>query len=125
MIKIICTFLLTLIFLGIATVYMLYLPINVEKLSYNQHSIAISRDEQGIPHIQAENRRSFLYAWGYVTSEDRLFQCSFRRLFAQGRLSEYLGERTLPADLMMRELGLAKLAKETAARLKKENPEDF
>ena len=74
-------------------------------------NVSIERDSYGIPHIRAPSRRAFYYAWGHVMSEDRLFQCSFRRLFAQGRLSEFLGERTFQADVMMRDLGLSQLSK--------------
>jgi acyl-homoserine lactone acylase PvdQ len=56
-----------------------------------------------------------------VTAEDRIFQISFRRIFSQGRIAEFLGERGLQSDIMMREIGFNKLAKDITARLKKEN----
>ena len=55
-----------------------------------------------------------MYAWGYVTAEDRLFQMTFRRKIGQGRLSEYVGEKGVRIDKMMRELNFYGWAKKTA-----------
>lgn len=55
-------------------------------------------------------------------AEDRLFQCTFRNIYAQGRLSEFLGERTLNADIMMRDLGFPLIANAIKERMKKEDP---
>ena len=54
-----------------------------------------------------------------MLAEDRLFQICLRRLFGQGRVAEYFGERALQSDIMMRELGLNKLAKDITDCLKK------
>jgi acyl-homoserine lactone acylase PvdQ len=43
-----------------------------------------------------------MYAWGYVTSEDRLFQLAFKRLIGQGKLSKYLGKKALNVDKLFR-----------------------
>ena len=58
-----------------------------------------------------------MYAWGYVTAEDRLFQMAFRRRLGQGRLSEYVGEKGIRIDKMMRELNFYGWAQKTAQRV--------
>ena len=55
-------------------------------------------------------------------AEDRLFQISFRVLFAQGKLSQYLGERTLKVDINMRDLGLVQVAEHIVTRMEREDP---
>jgi acyl-homoserine lactone acylase PvdQ len=55
-----------------------------------------------------------MYAWGYVTAEDRLFQLSFKRLIGKGKLSKYLGPKALNVDKMFRELNFNYWAQRTA-----------
>ena len=59
-----------------------------------------------------------MYAWGYVTAEDRLFQMTFRRKLGQGRLSEYVGEKGVKVDKMIRALNFYGWAEKTAKRVK-------
>jgi len=105
----------------LAATYVLLNPPYTDTLLYQGEQISIERGAEGIPHIRAPNRQAFLYAFGYVTAEDRLFQMSFRRVFAQGRIAEFLGERGLQSDIMMREIGFNKLAKDIASRFKQED----
>jgi penicillin G amidase len=86
--------------------YLLFSPSYVSSLRFKGEDIRIERDRYGIPHLWAPSRISYFYAMGTVMAEDRLYQIVFRRLVAQGRLSEYLGERTLKLDTLMRDLGL-------------------
>lgn len=67
--------------------FIVFSPQYSTSLEFQGHKITIERDKYGIPHIIAPNRKSYYYAWGTVMAEDRLFQCTFRRLFGQGRLS--------------------------------------
>ena len=58
-----------------------------------------------------------MYAWGYVTAEDRIFQMSFRRLLGSGRLSEFLGEKALKVDQIFRELNMRGYSDKTEERV--------
>ncbi|HYN88777.1 MAG TPA: penicillin acylase family protein [Ardenticatenaceae bacterium] len=72
--------------------------------------VEIVRDRWGIPHVFAEHEDDLFFAQGYVHAEDRLWQMDFNRRFASGRLSEIVGEATLPLDRWTRVLGLRRSA---------------
>ena len=59
-----------------------------------------------------------MYAWGYVTAEDRLFQLAFRRKLGQGKLAQYVGEKVFKVDKMIRELNFHGWGEKTAKRVK-------
>lgn len=62
---------------------------------------------------------------GTVVAEDRLFQITFKSYALQGRLSEFLGEKSLDHDKFMRELNLRKWADLRAERFRKENETEY
>src|SRR5688572_20765941 len=68
--------------------------------------VEIVRDGEGIPHIFAASERDAWFALGYAHAQDRLWQMEFQRRVAAGRLSEFLGERALDTDRLMRTLGI-------------------
>jgi penicillin amidase len=68
--------------------------------------VAVLRDARGVPHLRASSFDDLLYAQGYVTAQDRLWQMDLNRRLAQGELSEIFGERTLRMDIENRTLGL-------------------
>lgn len=72
--------------------------------------VQITRDEEGVPHIEAESLRDLYMAQGYVHAQDRLFQMDLSRRQASGRLSEIFGDRALETDKMFRTLGLRRAA---------------
>ena len=74
--------------------------------------VVITRDEVGIPRIDAASQRDAGYALGYVHAQDRLWQMDFMRRLGNGRLAEVIGEPGLPSDRFTRTLGLAGLARE-------------
>ena len=82
-----------------------------------QAAIEVLRDGEGIPHIFAKSDRDAWFAMGYVHAQDRLWQMEFQRRIAQGRLSEFLGERAFDTDKLMRTLGIARMAERIVARL--------
>lgn len=67
--------------------------------------VEIFRDAQGVPHLRAQSLEDALFAQGYVTAQDRLWQMELGRRLAAGELSEILGERTLRFDIENRTLG--------------------
>jgi len=77
----------------------------------------IVRDPEGVPHIFAKSERDGWFAMGYAHAQDRLWQMEFQRRIAEGRLSEILGERAYSVDLLMRTLGIARMAERVVERL--------
>ncbi len=83
--------------------------------------VQVLRDSHGVPHIKAESLEDLVFAQGYVTAQDRLWQMDLSRRIAQGRLSELFGPRTLHSDIMNRTLGLKQAAERGVDEL---DPED-
>jgi penicillin amidase len=77
----------------------------------------IVRDAEGIPHVFAASEQDGWFAVGYAHAQDRLWQMEFQRRVAQGRLSEFLGERAFDTDRLMRTLGLQAMAERIVAHL--------
>jgi penicillin G amidase len=73
-------------------------------------AIDIVRDADGVPTIIARDDEDAAFGLGFVHAQDRLFQMELMRRYAAGRLSEILGPQALPADRLMRVLGLYRLA---------------
>jgi len=67
-------------------------------------NVIISRNEFGIPKIDAKNKEDMFFAIGYVHASDRLFQMDMIRRLATGRLSEVMGKRTLNIDKRYKDL---------------------
>ncbi|QJX02604.1 hypothetical protein HML84_14495 [Alcanivorax sp. IO_7] len=57
-------------------------------------TVAIKRDDYGVPHIFGDSRADALFGVGYVTAADRLFLLDVLRRAGRGELSRFLG----PAD---------------------------
>ncbi|RLQ91632.1 penicillin acylase family protein [Falsibacillus albus] len=72
--------------------------------------VEVIRDNEGVPHIQAENEHDLYFAQGYVQAQDRLFQMDLSRRQASGRLSEVIGASTIDRDKFFRTLGLRRAA---------------
>ena len=75
--------------------------------------VIVTRDEEGVPHIQAENEYDLFFAQGFVQAQDRLFQMDLSRRQASGRLSEVFGEMAIDTDKRFRTLGLRRSAEES------------
>jgi len=72
--------------------------------------VEILRDEDGVPHIYAQNEHDLLFAQGYVHAQDRLWQMEFNRRIGKGTLSAIAGEGTLDTDRFLRTVGLRRAA---------------
>ena len=79
--------------------------------------IEVIRDPQGVPHIRAQNLSDLLFAQGYVTAQDRLWQMDMTRRYAAGELAEILGADQVKHDREQRILSLRQAAQRTAGRL--------
>ncbi|HNY65264.1 MAG TPA: penicillin acylase family protein [Deltaproteobacteria bacterium] len=72
--------------------------------------VTVSRDNLGIPFIEAATMTDLAFAIGYVNASDRLTQMIGLKLVSQGRLSEMAGTPALDLDIFMRTVNLAKSA---------------
>src|SRR5579872_1526177 len=77
--------------------------------------VEIIRDAQGVPHIRAHNLDDLLFAQGYVTAQDRLWQMDVLRRMAAGELSEIEGKAALPIDQRQRVLQIRNATAATLA----------
>ena len=75
-----------------------------------RRAVRIERDPWGIPHIQADNDEDLFVAFGYAMAQDRLFQLDYLRRKGSGRLAEIMGQEALPSDLLVRTVGLPRIA---------------
>jgi len=93
---------------------------NISKIQ-NEDSIEIVWDENGIPHIFAENEKDMYMAQGYVVANDRLWQMDFISRLHAGKLSEIIGfdEQVLKSDRFMRRLGIVDGAKASLSTIAK------
>ncbi len=76
-------------------------------------SVTVTRDDHGVPTIEAATLDDLFFAQGYVTAQDRLWQMDVMRRFGSGELSEILGADTLKLDRQQRILGLRAAAKKS------------
>ncbi len=77
----------------------------------------VERDRLGVPHIAAASIEDALFAQGYVTAQDRLWQMDSLRRLAAGELAEIAGKGALTLDLRARQLRMRWLAERWAAAL--------
>ena len=79
--------------------------------------VDIARDANGIPTLTARSEGDALFALGFSHAQDRLWQMSFNRRLAQGRLAEILGPDAVATDRFLRVLGVYRHAQRLAATL--------
>ncbi|MFP5229550.1 MAG: penicillin acylase family protein, partial [Acidobacteriota bacterium] len=80
-------------------------------------SVTVRRDQHGVPHIQAANLDDLLFAQGYVTAQDRLWQMDMARRMAAGEAAEVLGSKLVDHDRMQRVLAIRATAERLTASL--------
>src|SRR5262245_53592145 len=80
-------------------------------------SVAIARDVYSVPYIDASTAADALFALGYVHAQDRLWQMTFNRRIAQGRVAEIAGSAALDTDRFLRTLGIYRAAQKVAKLL--------
>jgi penicillin G amidase len=83
--------------------------------------VTVRRDQHGVPHIQAANMDDLLFAQGYVTAQDRLWEMDMARRMAAGDAAELLGAKLLEHDRMQRILALRTTAERLVATLDPQN----
>jgi len=85
--------------------------------------VEVVRDAHGVVRIRAATLRDLFFAQGFAHAQERLWQMEFQRRVGQGRLSEVLGEATLPQDRFLRTWGFYRAAKAAYERLYPEEKE--
>ena len=73
--------------------------------------VEIFRDNYGIPHVRAANRRDAFFAQGFVTAQDRLWHMEYDRRRGLGRWAEVVGPAAVEQDLAMRRFRLESSAR--------------
>ena len=86
-----------------------------------QQPVTVTRDDSGMAYIHAQNLEDLLFAQGFVTAQDRLFQMQMTRLYFQGRLSELAGAKARDVDIRMRTIGIDRMAEKQAGILNSES----
>ena len=94
----------------------LSINLNVKEL---RDSVTVYFDKHQIPHIFAQNDRDLYFAQGYITARDRLWQMELQTYAAAGRLSEFLGPRTVPFDRYQRRIGMVYAAEQALKGINK------
>ena len=79
--------------------------------------VTIERDAVALPYINASSEADALFALGFVHAQDRLWQMTFNRRIAQGRIAEVVGPAALDTDRFLRTLGVYRTAQAVAAHL--------
>ena len=84
--------------------------------------VSVSFDSLGEPHIRAASQVDALFAQGYITAQDRLWQMDALRRYSGGELAEVLGPGLLESDKESRRLRLRRIAEQAYLELP---PEDL
>ena len=93
------------------------------KIPMLEHPVTISRNNMGIPFINATNREDLFRAMGYAHASDRLSQMIGLKMLSQGRLSEMAGSSMLDLDIYIRTVGLMRISQKAFANLNDGNKE--
>lgn len=86
--------------------------------------VQVAYDDQLVPHIFAGNIEDAVRVQGYLLAQHRLWQMDLMTRKTSGRLSEILGERTLPIDRLSRRRGTG-FAAENALKGWQKSPESI
>lgn len=79
--------------------------------------VTVQRDARGVPHIRAASLDDLVFAQGFVTAQDRLFQMDLLRRHAAGDLAEVLGPSLLQHDRIQRTLQLRATADRAVSQI--------
>jgi penicillin amidase len=79
--------------------------------------VTVARDAHGVPHIHASSLDDLVFAQGFVTAQDRLWQMDLLRRLTGGELAAIFGQSMLPHDRMERTLQLRTAASNAVAAL--------
>jgi penicillin G amidase len=66
--------------------------------------VSVERDARGVPYIHASSMDDLIFAQGYVTAQDRLWQMELLRRHAAGELAAVMGSSMVEHDRLQRTL---------------------
>jgi penicillin amidase len=78
------------------------------RIKHPRRAFSASRDDNGVPHIEAGSWPAALYGLGYMHAIDRPTQLLFSRAVARGRSAELIADKPelLETDRFFRKAGL-------------------
>ena len=82
-----------------------------------EDTVTVSRDDAGIPMIEASTATDLFKAQGFVHAQDRFWEMDFRRHVTSGRLAELFGESQVETDTFVRTLGWRAVAEQEVEML--------
>ncbi len=114
--------LLLLVILGIAIAFALprldsYQREGTLGISSLQSEVRVLRDASGVPYIYADTLDDALTAQGFIHAQDRIFQMELFRYLSHGRLAEFIGERGLKNDRIIRLVDITGFARRQVLRI--------
>ena len=80
-------------------------------------SATVRYDDEGVPHVSADDEAALYFAVGHTQATDRLFQMDLQRRLLSGELSAVVGDVTLESDRFHRKLAFREAADATADHL--------
>jgi acyl-homoserine-lactone acylase len=86
-----------------------------------KETATVSRDDYGIPFIEAKTMEDMAMTVGYVHASDRLAQMMGMKLISEGRLAEMAGPSVLNLDIYMRNMNLKVAAEALYKNVSAEN----
>jgi penicillin amidase len=81
-----------------------------------ERPVEVLRDRWGIPYLSAASLDDLWLAQGFVQASERLFQIELALRAANGRLAEWFGEVSIPADRFARTVGFHRIGTLEIAR---------
>ncbi|MGC2620039.1 MAG: penicillin acylase family protein [Acidobacteriaceae bacterium] len=87
--------------------------------------VMVERDQHGVPHISATNMDDLLFAQGYVTAQDRLWELDMARRMAAGEAAEILGPKLVDHDREQRVLAMRATAERLTSAMDEESRRYF
>ena len=82
--------------------------------------VQVHFDERLVPHVFAENDEDLYYVQGYLHAKFRLFQIDLQTRAAEGRASEFAGDKALRFDREQRRLGMRFAAENALNEIEKD-----
>jgi len=82
-----------------------------------QAQVRVLRDDSGVPYIYADTFDDALTAQGFLHAQDRMFQMELFKYLAHGKLAEFIGEKGLKNDRIVRLLDMSGFARRQAMKI--------
>lgn len=79
--------------------------------------VRVVRDESGVPYVYAQTLDDALTAQGFLHAQDRLFQMELFKHLAHGKLAEFVGEKGLKNDRLIRLLDMSGFARRQVLKI--------